>query len=133
MKTKLSLFSFAISAILNLITGILLIFFFKNIIFIAVAQLIGYFSAFIFLTRATRNYLRIDYNIFVILKSIFASVLMGLFSYSIFKYNSSTWFIMGVVIPASALLYFGLMFIFKAFSKNEINVVLNFLHIRAKG
>ncbi|MBU1863862.1 MAG: polysaccharide biosynthesis C-terminal domain-containing protein [Candidatus Omnitrophica bacterium] len=126
LKTKSLFFINAVSAMLNLILNIILIYLFKHIIIAALTTLLSYFVCFILLDREAKMYLEIHYDKAVILKCIGASLLMGVCVCSM-KYFCSN---MLLLITVGCFSYFIFLMISGAVSRSEIQYVKNFIYGR---
>jgi O-antigen/teichoic acid export membrane protein len=78
LKTKVIFKMNAIAAIFNLILNMLIFYFYPNILVAAVTTLLSYFGVFIFMQRAIAAEWPINYDLKVFIKSVIASLCMGM-------------------------------------------------------
>lgn len=127
LKTKVMFGITALSAVLNLILNILLIYIFRDILVAAVTTLVSYFVSFIVLNAKIKKYLEVDYNLRVVLKCLLSSVLMVIPLYYI-KLNIGTdiaALLLSIFI--SVMAYIALLFAFRTFNTKELSFVRNYI------
>jgi O-antigen/teichoic acid export membrane protein len=127
MKTKIIFYSNVIAGLLSIVMNIVLIYFFRSIIVAAIVSLFSFFVSFLFLHVNTKKLIRIEYDKTFIMKVVLASVLMGLYiRYSMLLVNSKPLTVF-LLISSGIILYFVIIFVTRAFSKNETNFMRNYV------
>lgn len=123
MKTVAILKMNMLAAVINMILNIMFLYFFKNVLVAAFSTLISYFIVFIFVCKVVMKDWVIKFRIGVIVKSIIASVFMGVVLCFMSSCAGSRaykiWFILGTIL-LGILIYITLIFVMKIFTKKEI-------------
>lgn len=78
MKTKMMFKISAAAAILNVLLNLIFLYLFRNVVVAAVTTMISYFVVFLYASRVARALWKIDWSYKIVLKSIFASMIMVL-------------------------------------------------------
>ena len=76
MKTKVMFKISVVAAILNLVLNLIFLYYFRNVVVAAVTTMMSYFVVFLYAHRVASPLWKIDWNYKIILKSIFASIIM---------------------------------------------------------
>jgi peptidoglycan biosynthesis protein MviN/MurJ (putative lipid II flippase) len=78
MKTKVMFKISAVAAVLNVLLNLIFLYFFRNVVVAAVTTMMSYFVVFLYAHRVASSLWKIDWNYKIIMKSIFASIIMVL-------------------------------------------------------
>lgn len=123
MKTYVMFKMNIFAAFFNLVSNMILLFFYRSIIVAAVTTFLSYFIVFIYLIVIIRSHWNISFQHDVILKALISSLFMGIILYGIlFKtgcYNSIALLVFNVIL--GIVIYFISLFALKAFTRKEIN------------
>ena len=122
LKTKVILKMNAIAAIMNLGLNILIFYFLPNILVAAVTTLLSYVVAFIFIYRVTATEWPIDFDLTIILKSVTASLCMGMvliwISSRLVHGSPGLSFVMGEIV-VGIIIYCLIILLLRTFSVTE--------------
>jgi O-antigen/teichoic acid export membrane protein len=126
MKTVLMFRANALVVIVNLVLNLVFLYYFKNIIVAAITTLVSYMVAFLYVIPKVNRQWVINFEIKAIIKSILASLLMGVLIhwYSLIfneSMNDIGTILLGILL---GLIVYGVMiFVFKVFSKTELRLL----------
>lgn len=112
----------ALASFFSLLANFILLFLFRNIIIAAVTTLLSYIIAFIYLVIIVKNEWVIDFEPFTIVKSLFASLIMGgllLWITLNFRECKTVSLLLGKIVLGT-IIYVAALFSFKTFSQKEI-------------
>lgn len=125
-KTAIILKMNAVAAIINLALNLIFLSIFKNILVAAFTTLISYLIVFVSIRKVVLKDWTVNFGLKIILKSIVASIFMGVILYSIFLNvgisSHRVWFLLGKIIVA-AIVYVIALFVMKTFSQKEMQFI----------
>jgi O-antigen/teichoic acid export membrane protein len=127
LKTRIMFAVNILSAGLNLLLNIVFIYLFKSILVAAVTTLVSYMVSFVVLNLQMKQYLRVSYDLPVVLKCSISSVLMGFILHWVrltFGGGSGTLFLSMLV---GIITYIAFLFAFRTFSTKELNFVRSYI------
>lgn len=127
LKTKIMFGVNVLSAMLNLLLNIIFIYIFRNILVAAVTTLVSYLVSFIILNVKVKEYLEVDYNLQVVLKSLLSSIFMGFILYYTKLVFGASINVLLLSIFISLITYIALLLVFKTFNIKELSFARNYI------
>lgn len=127
LKTKIMFSINALSAVLNLLLNIIFIYIFRNILVAAITTLVSYLVSFIILNVKIKEYLEVDYNLQVVLKSLLSSVFMGFILYYAKLTFGASISVLLLLIFISLITYIALLLVSRTFNTKELSFVRNYV------
>jgi O-antigen/teichoic acid export membrane protein len=128
MKTRVMFGMSVITAVLNLMLNIILIYIFRDIMMAALTTLLSYFIAFVFMHRIITSDWKIDFDLKVIMKSVASSVLMVIpllwISSNLVTGAHQMLYVFGEIL-LGIMIYFATLFALRTFSNEELLFLKN--------
>jgi len=130
MKTHVMFGMSVITAVLNLMLNIILIYIFRDIMIAALTTLLSYFIAFVFVHRIITSNWEIDFDLKVIIKSVASSIVMAILllwiSSNLITGAHQVLYVFGEIL-LGIMIYFAALFILRTFSNEELLFLKNTL------
>jgi O-antigen/teichoic acid export membrane protein len=126
MKTVLMFRANALVAIVNLVLNLILLYYFKNIVIAAITTLVSYVVAFLYVMPKVNQQWVVNFEIKAIIKSITASLLMGVVIYWYALFSNESMNDIGTILLGFLLgltVYGVMIFVFRVFSKQELRLL----------